>query len=33
MNRFISLITGIIFGIGLVISQMVNPEKVLGFLE
>ena len=33
MNRLISLISGIIFGIGLVISQMINPEKVLGFLD
>ena len=33
MNRFISLVSGIIFGIGLVISQMINPEKVLGFLD
>ncbi len=33
MNKLISLISGIIFGIGLVISQMINPEKVLGFLD
>ena len=31
MNKLISLISGIIFGIGLVISEMVNPAKVLGF--
>lgn len=29
----ISLISGILFGIGLALSQMVNPEKVLNFLD
>ena len=33
MNKLISLISGIIFGIGLVVSEMVNPAKVLGFLD
>ena len=33
MNKIISLLCGIIFGIGLVISEMINPEKVLGFLN
>ena len=33
MNKFISLISGTILGIGLVISEMINPEKVLGFLD
>ena len=33
MNKFASLLSGIIFGIGLVISEMVNPAKVLGFLD
>ena len=33
MNNLISLIVGIIFGIGLVVSEMVNPEKVLSFLD
>ena len=33
MNKLVSLISGIIFGIGLVISEMINPEKVLGFLN
>ena len=28
-----SFIIGLIFGLGLVISQMVNPAKVLGFLD
>ena len=33
MNKLVSLMSGIIFGIGLVISEMINPEKVLGFLN
>ena len=33
MNNLASLLSGIIFGIGLVISEMVNPAKVLGFLD
>ena len=33
MNKIISLTAGIIFGIGLVISEMINPAKVLGFLD
>ena len=33
MIRLISLISGIIFGMGLTISGMVNPQKVLGFLN
>ena len=33
MSKLISLFCGIIFGIGLVISQMINPAKVLGFLN
>ena len=33
MNKLISLIAGIIFGTGLVVSEMINPEKVLGFLD
>ena len=33
MNKLVSLVSGIIFGIGLVISEMVNPAKVLGFLN
>ena len=32
-DKLISLISGIIFGFGLVISGMTNPEKVLGFLS
>jgi len=33
MNKVISLISGIIFGIGLTVSQMIDPAKVLGFLN
>jgi len=33
MSNFISLISGIIFAIGLGISGMVNPHKVIGFLD
>jgi uncharacterized protein len=28
-----SLISGILFGVGLSLSQMINPEKVLNFLD
>ena len=34
MNRaLISLLCGLIFGVGLIVSQMTNPAKVLGFLD
>ena len=33
MNKLVALFCGTIFGIGLVISQMINPAKVLGFLN
>ena len=33
MKNIVSLFCGIIFGIGLVISEMINPAKVLGFLN
>ena len=32
-QNFFSLLSGIIFGIGLIISGMTNPEKVIGFLR
>ena len=32
-HNLIALLCGIIFGIGLSLSQMVNPEKVLNFLD
>ncbi|HEX5958420.1 MAG TPA: DUF6691 family protein [Hyphomicrobiaceae bacterium] len=33
MQALVSLACGLIFGAGLVISDMVNPGKVLGFLD
>ena len=33
MNKIISLISGAIFGFGLTVSGMTNPDKVLGFLN
>lgn len=33
MLYVISLLTGIIFGLGLIVSQMINPAKVLNFLD
>ena len=33
MSKIISFISGIIFGVGLSVSNMINPEKVLGFLD
>ena len=32
-DKIISVISGVIFGVGLVISGMTNPEKVIGFLS
>ena len=32
-SKIVSLISGIIFGVGLSVSNMINPEKVLGFLD
>lgn len=33
MRMLTSLIAGLVFGIGLIISGMTNPAKVLGFLD
>jgi uncharacterized membrane protein YedE/YeeE len=34
MNKiFIALLSGIIFGLGLSLSQMINPNKVIDFLD
>lgn len=33
INLILALAAGSIFGIGLSVSQMINPEKVLGFLD
>ncbi|MDF1780016.1 MAG: YeeE/YedE family protein [Alcanivoracaceae bacterium] len=32
-HHFSALLTGLIFGAGLLLSGMANPEKVLGFLD
>lgn len=32
-NSLIALISGILFGLGLSLSQMMNPAKVIGFLD
>jgi hypothetical protein len=33
MALFLSLMAGLVFGIGLLVSGMANPAKVLGFLD
>lgn len=33
MNALTSLLAGLLFGLGLVVSGMANPAKVLGFLD
>ena len=33
MYAFCSFIAGLVFGIGLIVSEMVSPVKVLGFLD
>jgi len=33
MREFASLICGVLFGLGLAISGMINPAKVIGFLD
>lgn len=33
MQNVIALLCGVIFGLGLLVSGMANPEKVLGFLD
>ena len=33
LNNFFSLLSGLIFGVGLTISSMTNPQKVIGFLD
>jgi len=32
-SNLVALLSGLLFGLGLAISEMVNPEKVLGFLD
>ena len=33
MRLLVALFSGVLFGLGLVVSGMVNPAKVLGFLD
>src|SRR5437870_1042194 len=33
MIAFASLLAGLVFGLGLIVSGMANPAKVLGFLD
>lgn len=33
MRSLVSLLCGLLFGLGLIISGMVNPAKVIGFLD
>lgn len=33
MNLLASLLAGLVFGLGLIVSGMANPAKVLGFLD
>lgn len=33
MPSFFALLAGLVFGIGLIVSGMANPDKVLGFLD
>ena len=33
MRIFVNLIAGILFGLGLLVSGMANPAKVLNFLD
>ena len=33
MRFAVSFVSGLVFGLGLVISQMINPEKIISFLD
>ena len=33
LNKIFSLLSGLIFGLGLTLSSMTNPSKVINFLE
>ena len=33
MNALAALLAGLLFGLGLIVSGMANPAKVLGFLD
>ena len=32
-QKILALLSGVIFGLGLTLSSMTNPEKVIGFLD
>lgn len=32
-REVVALVAGVLFGLGLAVSQMINPKKVLGFLD
>ena len=33
MNRLVAFLVGLVFGLGLLVSQLANPAKVLAFLD
>ena len=33
MQALMALLTGLVFGLGLIISGMTDPSKVIGFLD
>jgi uncharacterized membrane protein YedE/YeeE len=33
MSRLVSILAGLLFGVGLTLSDMVNPQRVLAFLD
>jgi len=33
LRNLLALLAGVVFGIGLIVAQMVNPAKVIGFLD
>lgn len=33
MDKIIALVAGVVFGVGLIVGEMVNPAKVIAFLD
>ncbi|MBA2691367.1 MAG: YeeE/YedE family protein [Rubrobacter sp.] len=33
MRVFVALLSGVVFGVGIAVSGMINPAKVIGFLD
>ncbi|MGZ5175053.1 MAG: DUF6691 family protein, partial [Burkholderiales bacterium] len=33
MQIFVAFVVGLLFGVGLIVSGMIDPSKVLGFLD